>query len=86
MSTIDKLINRMKTIPRDFTYDEVKKIAEYFKYEEKQGSGSRIRFYRARDQKIILLHKPHRPDSQKTMLIGAVRDFVKRLKENGDIK
>ena len=86
MSSIEKLIERMKTVPRDFTYDEASRIAKYFHYQERQGDGSRVRFYRESDQKVILLHKPHRPNSQNTMLIGAIKDFVKRLKENGDIK
>lgn len=86
MSTIDKLIERMKKLPRDFTYEEAKRVAKYFEYEEKQGEGSRVRLFREKDKKIILLHKPHRPGSENTMLVGAIRDFVKTLKENGDIK
>ena len=86
MSSIEKLLERARSSPRDFTYEEASRIAKHFNYEEKQGAGSRVRFYRESDRRVILLHKPHRPGADRAMLIGAVNDFIKTLKENGDIK
>ncbi len=62
MSKIDKLIQRLKSNPKDFSYDELKKLLLHFGYEEvKSGktSGSRVAFYKADTQHIIRLHKPH---------------------------
>ncbi len=62
MSKIDKLIQRLKSNPKDFSYDELKKLLLHFGYEEvKSGktSGSRVAFYKSDTQHIIRLHKSH---------------------------
>lgn len=61
MSKIDKEIKRLKSKPRDFTYDETKRILNNLGfYEDNKGrtSGSRIEFTNNKEQKIQL-HKPH---------------------------
>ena len=45
-------------------------------------SGSRVKFYRVSDQRIILLHKPHPGDE---MSIGAIKDLAARLEEMGEL-
>ncbi|TRZ52690.1 type II toxin-antitoxin system HicA family toxin [bacterium] len=62
MSKVEKLIQKLKNYPKDFTYEELRKILFHFGYEEiKTGktSGSRVAFYREESQHIIRLHKPH---------------------------
>ena len=62
MSKVEKLIQRLKNNPKDFSYDELKRILLHFGYEEvKTGktSGSRVAFYKKHTQHIIRLHKPH---------------------------
>ena len=51
-------------------------------YNKGKISGSRVKFYRSRDKKVILLHKPHPGDIMK---IGTVRDLVDCLKEIGEL-
>lgn len=61
MSKIEKLIQKLKNNPKDFSYDELKKILFHFGYEIiKTGktSGSRVAFYKEDTQHIIRLHKP----------------------------
>lgn len=61
MSKIEKEIERLKSKPRDFTYNEVKKILNNFGfYENNKGktSGSKVIFKNKYNQKIGL-HKPH---------------------------
>ena len=61
MSRKEKLIQRFKTLPSDFHYDELVKLLEYFDFHEvKTGktSGSRVKF-RNIDRIPIMLHKPH---------------------------
>ncbi len=62
MSKAEKLIQRLRNYPKDFTYVELRKILFHFGYEEiKTGktSGSRVAFYREESRHIIRLHKPH---------------------------
>ena len=62
MSKIEKLIQRLLSYPKDFTYSELNKILNHFGYEEmKLGStsGSRIAFFNSDTEHIIRLHKPH---------------------------
>ena len=86
MGKEEKMIERLKSIPADYTFDEAKTLAARFGYAEKNKgstSGSRVMFYRAEDGKKIMLHKPHPTAVMKQY---AVRQFLARLTENGDIK
>ncbi|CAN5860267.1 hypothetical protein BH24BAC1_BH24BAC1_41590 [soil metagenome] len=62
MSKIDKLIERLCTKPRDFTWEELLKILKARGFEEKppgKTGGSRRRFVNPKTLQIITLHKPH---------------------------
>ena len=62
MSKLEKAIQRLKLIPRDYTYAEAKYILGQFGFfEDNKGktSGSRVEFFRPSDGESILLHKPH---------------------------
>lgn len=61
MSKIDKLISRLLSYPRDFTYNELKTLLLSFGYKEIQGAGSRVCF--SKEDHKIKLHKPH-PDNK----------------------
>lgn len=61
MSKKDKLIQKLKSKPKDFTYEELKTLLNYLGfYEDNKGrtSGSRVEFIREGHKKIQL-HKPH---------------------------
>ncbi|MBF0523446.1 MAG: type II toxin-antitoxin system HicA family toxin [Candidatus Omnitrophica bacterium] len=58
MSKTEKLIARFKTKPKDFTWDEMISLLNYFGYEEIRGSGSRRKFIHDNCH-LIILHKPH---------------------------
>lgn len=51
-------------------------------YNKGKTSGSRVRFFREYDNKVILLHKPHPEDE---MDRGAVAELVEYLKEIGEL-
>ena len=57
MSTSDKLIIRLLSYPKDFTYSELKTLLLFFGYKEIQGAGSRVCF--VKEDHKIKLHKPH---------------------------
>ena len=85
MSKEEKMIDRLKSCPSDYTYTEAKALAKRFGYVEKNKgstSGSRVLFYRENDNKKILLHKPHPGDIMK---VYAVRQLLSQFMENGDI-
>lgn len=85
MSTKDKLVERLKSVPTDFTYEEAASLAVKFGYVELQKgktSGSRVVFFRIADGRKIMLHKPH---PQNVLKKYAVMDLLKHFEENGDI-
>ncbi len=62
MSRLDKAKERLKSIPKDYTYSEAKYLLGQLGFVENnkgKTSGSRVKFERESDGKIILLHKPH---------------------------
>jgi hypothetical protein len=85
MSKLEKAKNRIQIRPKDYTYTEAKYLLGQLGFEEYnkgKTSGSRVKFYRKSDQKIILLHKPHPGD---IMSRGAVNDLANFLKELGEL-
>lgn len=86
MSTLEKLKDRVRHIPKDFTYEEARRLLISLGYKEinkGKTSGSRVRFYRETDGVFIDLHRPH---PQKEMKKYAVEQLVEKLKEFGDLK
>jgi hypothetical protein len=59
MGTREKLIQRFKSKPKDFTFDELQRLLVGFGYQEEQGSGSRVVFTNRTMNHKIKLHKPH---------------------------
>ena len=62
MGKEEKLIKRLLSKPKDFTYNELRKILINLGYEESQSgktSGSRVAFIDRSVNHIIRLHKPH---------------------------
>ena len=59
MSSFEKLQIRLLSNPKDFSYDELKRLLSGFGYKEQQRSGSRVVFKNERLHHSIKLHKPH---------------------------
>lgn len=82
MSKKDKLLQRLKTKPLDFTYDELKTLLNYLGFAESnkgKTSGSAVKFYNAKFNRDILLHKPHPINILKPYQIRQVIEILKRL-------
>jgi len=63
MSTKEKLIERFKKHPTDFTFDELVSLLARFGFEmsnKGKTSGSRVRFINDSIKVSITLHKPHK--------------------------
>lgn len=86
MSKYEKAKKRILGIPSDYTYGEIKYLLGkigFREYQKGKTSGSRVKFFRESDQKIIMLHKPHPRD---VMDQGAVEDVVRKLIEWGELR
>jgi hypothetical protein len=85
MSRQEKLIVRLLSVPKDFTWDELVKVLNSFGYEELKGGktgGSRRRFVDG-DKNIITLHKPHPVNIVKGY---AIKEIIEHLKLKGHLK
>lgn len=61
MSKLEKQIERLKSKPRDYTYEEAKNLLNklgFFENNKGKTSGSRVEFKDTYGRKIML-HKPH---------------------------
>ncbi len=85
MSRKEKIISRLLSVPKDFTWDELCKVVAFFGYEEVTGGktgGSRRKFVDS-NKNIIALHKPHPTNIVKGY---AIREVISHLKEKGHIQ
>ena len=85
MSKYEKAKERIKSKPKDYTYTEAKNFLNqlgFVEFTKGKTSGSRVKFYRQEDQKVIMLHKPHPGDVMKS---GAVKDLVEFLQNLGEL-
>lgn len=76
MSQQEKLLKKFlaKPILKDLTFRELEALLKSFGYEKKEGSGSRVKFYREKTQDLILLHKPHPRDILKSYVIRQIQE------------
>ena len=85
MGTKEKLRERFKKMPLDFTFDEMQRLLEgygYVKSDKGRTSGSRVIFKNG-DKRPIMLHKPHPGNIVKGYAMKQIYDV---LKEAGLIK
>ncbi len=82
MGQKEKLIQRLKSNPRDFTFDDAAALLAYFQYglrNKGRTSGSRVAFVRE-GSPPILLHKPH---GHKELLPYQVKQLRDTLEQEG---
>jgi hypothetical protein len=77
MSKRAKLLGKLRTRPRDFTWDELKRVLGQFGYVEQTNSGSRRKFIGVRGE-VISLHKPHPGNVLKLYQIDMVLDHFRQ--------
>lgn len=77
----EKLITRLKSIPKDFTFDEMETLLIALGFEKSnkvKTSGSRVKFIK--DDIPIILHKPH---PRKELLEYQIKQILETLEEEG---
>ena len=83
MGKKEKLIKKLTSNPKDFTFDDAETLLRYFSFERSdkgRTSGSRVKFTSDKYQVKILLHKPH---PRKELLEYQIKQLVKQLKQEG---
>ena len=82
MGQKEKLIRKLKSRPKDFTFDEAETLLNYLTYRRSnkgRTSGSRVIFI-SDEYAPILLHKPH---PRKELLDYQVKQLVEVLEQEG---
>jgi len=82
MSRKEKLLVRLKSRPKDFSWLELQTLMKHLGYAEIRGSGSRRKYIHMATKRIVSLHKRH-PDA--TLLDYQVRDVVTFLQQEDDL-
>jgi len=86
MSKTEKLLQRVLSEPKDFTFEDLRQLLKVFGYEEvKTGktSGSRVTFYNVKLDDMIKFHRPHPSQIMKQCYL---REIQQHLREKGVIK
>ncbi|MBB5263863.1 hypothetical protein HNP82_000961 [Catenibacillus scindens] len=82
MGQKEKLIQRLKSKPKDFTFDEAETLLRYLSYvrlNKGKTSGFRVMFT-SEEHKAILLHKPH---PQKELKAYQIKQLIEVLEQEG---
>ncbi len=82
MGQKEKLIQKLKSKPKDFTFDETETLLRYLdfvRFDKGKTSGSRVIFV-SEEHGSIMLHKPH---PQKEMKAYQVKQLLETLEQEG---
>lgn len=82
MGQKEKLIRKLKSVPKDMTFDEVETLLRYLTYlrsNKGRTSGSRVMFT-SDAHPPILLHKPH---PRKELLEYQIKQLIEVLEQEG---
>lgn len=82
MSKKDKLIERFKSIPSDFTFDDIVKLLGYFGFILANNDGSKRAFINPQTKQVIYCHEPHPGNIMKKYML---RDIKEKLEEGGHL-
>ena len=80
MGKREKLVAKLKSVPADFTWQDLTALLKVLGYREVQGSGSRVKFDNGNSGQMINLHKPHPGNTIKRY---ALRQLIEKLEQGG---
>ena len=83
MGKKEKLIEKLRSNPKDFTFDEAEALLGFFDYKlynKGKTSGSRVLFISADHASKIILHKPH---PRKELLTYQIKQLIEALEQEG---
>lgn len=82
MGQKEKLIQKLKSRPRDFTFEEAETLLQYLSFTKSnkgRTSGSRVMFI-SEEHGSILIHKPH---PRKELLSYQIKQLCDQLESEG---
>lgn len=79
MGQKEKLIKKLKSVPKDMTFEEVETLLRYLRSNKGKTSGSRVLFS-SDSHPPILLHKPH---PRKELLAYQIKQLIEILEQEG---
>ena len=79
MGSKEKLIQRFKSKPKDFSFAELQRLLAGFGYQEVQGAGSRVVFANDALGHKIKLHKPHPGNILKRYQIDLIGQELEKM-------
>jgi hypothetical protein len=80
MGQHEKLLERLRSRPKDFRWEQLKTLLSGFGYKEEKGRGSRRRFFNPSTGVSISLHQPHPQNELKSY---QVKDVLDHLRQEG---
>ena len=83
MGQKEKFIAKLKSTPKNFTFEEAESLLGYFTYKRSnkgKTSGSRVMFTSEEYKTKILLHKPH---PRKELLEYQIKQLIEQLEQEG---
>lgn len=86
MSKAEKRLERLKSLPKDYEWDELVALLKSLGFVQQQRSGSRVSFYHPNKPNVpIKLHEPHNV-KPKVILMCYLKQVCETLTEMGFIK
>lgn len=86
MGQKEKLEERFKSIPKDWTFEEMVTLMGYYDLilsKAGKTGGSRVKFINKDKGIAITMHKPHDSNGKNTFKTYMIRQVLKQLEEEG---
>ncbi|MBS1682704.1 MAG: type II toxin-antitoxin system HicA family toxin [Bacteroidetes bacterium] len=80
MSKLHKALDRLKSRPKDFKWQELQTIMRHFGYIEQKKGGSARKFIHQEKKVLISIHEPH---PKPILKMYALDIIINHLKEEG---
>ncbi|MFC0308543.1 type II toxin-antitoxin system HicA family toxin [Gallibacterium trehalosifermentans] len=77
MGKSEKLLEKLANAKSTFVWSDLVTLLAQLGYEKKEMAGSRVRFYHAELNHLILLHKPHPENYIKGGALKSVKESLK---------
>jgi predicted RNA binding protein YcfA (HicA-like mRNA interferase family) len=78
MGKHEKLLERLRSRPKDFRWEQLKTLLSGLGYVEERGRGSRRRFFNPETGVSINLHQPHPRNELKSYQVNEILDHLKQ--------
>lgn len=82
MSKREKLLARLRSRPKDFTWDDLISVLKHHDCSLEKGTGSRRRFVHRPSGKQVALHEPHPGNIVKMYVVDLVIEFIDALEDD----